>query len=238
METTSSGSIRIFRNEYHYRTSYYNEKRTSSIHKGTDYGTSSKNLPQYIPLDKAVVKQIVTKETNGDARGCRVRVEWKNLNLGLIMQHLEEGSIPNFYVGQILQKNTFIGRTGMTGKYANGKRVSTGIHAHFEVYYINQSPYAPNNLSTFNFESLDFEDIENKYYKEEKELTENEVKELCKKIIKEEILGSGLLPEWAAKTGEWDEAIKKGIVADKGVNPTEKTSKVEVAGMILRAMKE
>lgn len=239
MATTTNGSNRIFHNAYHYRTSYYNQVRTSSIHKGTDYGTSAKALPQYPPLDGAVVKQVVTKETNGDARGCRVRLEWPSLNLGMILQHLAEGSIPYYVtVGTTLSKSQTIGNTGMTGKYSNGKRVSSGVHAHVEVYYINQSPKAPSSLATFDFETLDFDKIDKK--EEVEDLTEAETRKIVKEMIAEAMAGDGKVPAWAVNTGEWAEAISKGIIAstDKNpANPTQVVTKAELGAVVLRSQK-
>lgn len=201
MAVKTNGSERIFHSAYHYRTGYYNEKRTSNIHKGTDYGVSGKALPQYPPLNFAEVRQIVNKETNGDARGCRVRLEWPELNLGMIMQHLVEGSI-KCKVGDILNVNDQVGLTGITGKYSNGTRVSSGVHAHIEVYYIDQSPKAPSNLSTFDFEKLDFDKLEVEQL--------DKFKAVIKEMLDERLSGNNTKVDSYAKA-TWDEATKLGI---------------------------
>lgn len=196
MAVKTNGSERIFKNAYHYRTSYYNEKRTSSIHKGTDYGVSGKALPQYPPLNFAEVKQVVNKETNGDLRGCRVRLEWSELDLGMIMQHLVSGSI-KVKVGDIIDTDTVVGLTGMTGKYTSGKVVSSGVHAHIEVYTISKGTSA-----TLDFETLDFDKLEAQQM--------DKFKAVVKAMLDERLEGKDTkVDEYAKAT--WEAAKKLGI---------------------------
>lgn len=229
MATMTNGSVRIFHGAHHYRTAPYGQKRTSGIHKGTDYGTSGIALPQYPPLDGAIVKQVVNVEKNGDARGCRVRLEWPHFNLGMILQHLVEGSV-SVKVGQVLTKDDRIGLTGMTGKYSNGTRVSTGVHCHVEVYDIKQSPNAPSSLATFDFETTDYNALEASVKKEDEPVTYEQFVEFMKKYETEK----SKLPQsdWSTKEGYFDKATKEGVL--DGTSPQSYATREMVTAILGR----
>lgn len=59
-------------------------------------------------------------------------------------------------------------------------------------------------------------------------------KEYMERYRKE--LGALPAPDWAEKTGEWDEAFAAGITADKS-RPQDLASRAEVAALIVRALK-
>jgi murein DD-endopeptidase MepM/ murein hydrolase activator NlpD len=105
----------------------YNPKR---LHKGVDYGTYQKKLKQY-PILKGVVKRVIPIELAGNQRGLLVDIIFDQIGKGIIHQHMDSVLVK---AGQVVDRNTVLGTTGKTGQYLSGERVSTGIHAHIEVY--------------------------------------------------------------------------------------------------------
>ena len=103
-------------------------------HLGTDCGTYGIKAPQFCPRNSAIVVNTVNEEKIGNSRGLYVNMQWESINRGLILQHLD-----SIYVkkGSVVGANTCIGTTGITGLDCNGNRVSTGIHAHIELYVIS-----------------------------------------------------------------------------------------------------
>lgn len=128
----SKNSDLIFHGEKHQLTAPFNQQRYNPkrLHKGADYGTFQRKLKQY-PILKGVVKRVVTVELNGNQRGLLVDVVFRQIGKGIIHQHLDSILVKP---GQTVDRDTALGITGMTGKDSTGKRVSSGIHAHIEVY--------------------------------------------------------------------------------------------------------
>jgi hypothetical protein len=56
-------------------------------------------------------------------------------------------------LGQFVDKTCAIGKTGMTGKFSNGKHVSSGVHAHVEIYRISTGERM--DFEGFNFDLLE-----------------------------------------------------------------------------------
>lgn len=100
-----------------------------------------------------------------------------------------------------------------------------------------------------------------KYQKEEDDMTEAQVKQITRAVVKEVLvqqaqvdkeafmerfrecmnryrqeLGQLPAPDWAVKSGEWEKAEKAGIIADKS-RPQDLVTRVEAAAMIVRAEK-
>lgn len=131
----SKNSDKIFHEGKHTLTSKFGEiRKNNRIHQGTDYGTFGINIVQFCPRDYAKVVKVVNKELAGNERGLYVEVQWKSIDRGLILQHLEKVYVT---LGELLMSNSKVGTTGMTGKNKSGNRVSTGIHAHIELYEIS-----------------------------------------------------------------------------------------------------
>jgi len=128
----SANSDKVFHGAKHRQTAPFGEWRDNHTrqHKGTDYGTYQKNLEQFA-LGNGVVEKIVLTETNGNLRGIYVDVYYPSIGKNIIAQHLLKATVAK---GQEVNSDTVIGYTGDTGKYASGKKVSSGIHAHIEVY--------------------------------------------------------------------------------------------------------
>jgi len=140
----------IFLNQRHRRTAPFGEVRAGGrIHVGTDYGSYGANTIQHCPLDNGVVHKIITVEQNGNTRGLLADIQWKEHDIGLILQHAEKVLVSN---SQKLAKGDEVVTTGMTGKDTNGKHVSSGIHAHVELYQISTG-------KRLDFESFDFEKL-------------------------------------------------------------------------------
>ena len=145
-------SVRIFHEQQHKMTATFNEWRDNHTrrHKGTDFGTYHRAALQYPPLDNAYVFRTINTEAVGNLRGMLVDLQWPDIDLGLILQH---GAKVLVKKGQLVDKDTPVLVTGETGKYDNGKRVSTGVHCHAELYYISTG-------ERIDFEKFDFEGVE------------------------------------------------------------------------------
>lgn len=128
----SKNSDLVFRGARHQLTAPFNQQRYNPTrkHKGTDYGTYQQKLKQY-PILNGVIKRVVTVELAGNQRGLLVDIEFKQIGKGIIHQHLDSVLVKP---GQAVTQDTPLGTTGMTGKDSSGRRVSSGIHAHIEVY--------------------------------------------------------------------------------------------------------
>ena len=131
----------IFKGEYHYITSSFGSREpiktnagtTSNVHKGTDYGTRAKKIPQYAIEDGKVVA------VGKDSAGAKyVKVEYPRIKKRFHHWHLDTISVEK---GQVVKKYTKLGTTGMTGK-------ATGIHLHLAIIdletdcYIDPEEYA------------------------------------------------------------------------------------------------
>lgn len=129
----SKVSNKIFKNAYHYitskwgwRTYQYNGQTITDFHRGTDYGTSGKKIPQYAIEDGQVYS--AGKDSSG---GIFAWVYYPRLNVRMLYYHLDSVSVR---AGQTVNKDTLIGYTGTTGH-------STGIHLHLGVYDLAKKDY-------------------------------------------------------------------------------------------------
>lgn len=133
----------IFKGEKHYITSKYGARTpiktsagtTSNFHRGTDYGTNGKKLPQYAIEDGTVYTCGI-----GSDGAKYVTIKYPRINKRFIHWHLDSISVKQ---GQSVNKYTQIGTTGKTGK-------ATGIHLHLGIIdlstnnYIDPEEYAKN----------------------------------------------------------------------------------------------
>lgn len=240
MATTTKLSEIIFQGGTHYRTDQFGSTRPGGRrHEGTDYGTNSQRIPVYCPFNNGVVTRTVNTETVGNQRGCLVEIQWANLNLGMIMQHLTEGSVA-VATGDTVNQFDLLGRVGMTGLDSNGNPVSTGIHLHVEVYYLNSGV-------RFNFESLDYDKINGgggglppvPGDTEKKGVLQNMSLQELEKLI-EDKLNQAIKPntkepsEWAKVA--WEDETKAGIT--DGTNPQNLATREEVVSMLDRATRK
>lgn len=124
----------IFKGKDHYITSKFGYREpistkagtTSSKHKGTDYGTNGKKLPQYAIEDGEVV------DVGIDGAGAKyVKVDYPRIKKRFYHWHLHTISVKE---GQAVKKYTKLGTTGMTGK-------ATGIHLHLGIIDLKNNTY-------------------------------------------------------------------------------------------------
>lgn len=116
----------IFGGADHYITSPYGARnvistsggKTSSFHKGVDFGTYNKKIPQYAVADGYVF----AAQTASDGAKY-VWLIYPGMKLAMLHYHLDKISVK---AGQSVHKGTIIGKTGKTGK-------ATGIHLHLGV---------------------------------------------------------------------------------------------------------
>lgn len=124
----------IFKGEKHYITSKFGSRSpistkagtTSNVHKGTDYGTNGKKIPQYA-IEHGTVYSVGT-----DSAGAKyVNIVYPRINKRFFYCHLDTISVKK---GQTVEKYTKIGTTGMTGK-------ATGIHLHLGIIDLSNNTY-------------------------------------------------------------------------------------------------
>jgi hypothetical protein len=124
----------IFKGKEHYITSKFGYRTpistkagtTSSKHKGTDYGTNGKKLPQYAIEDGEVI------DIGIDGAGAKyVKVDYPRIKKRFHHWHLDTISVKE---GQAVKKYTKLGTTGMTGK-------ATGIHLHLGIIDLKNDTY-------------------------------------------------------------------------------------------------
>lgn len=124
----------IFKGEKHYITSKFGSRTpiktsagtTSNVHKGTDYGTSSRKIPQYAIEDGTVYS------CGTDGAGAKyVTIVYPRINKRFLHWHLDTISVKK---GQSVKKYTKIGTTGKTGK-------ATGIHLHLGIIDLKDNTY-------------------------------------------------------------------------------------------------
>ena len=116
----------IFNNANHYITSPYGKRgsiktsagTTDSFHRGTDYGTNGKKLPQYAIEDGYVFA--AAKASDGAKY---VWVIYPRIKKAMIHYHLDSIAVKS---GQSVKKGTMLGKTGKTGK-------ATGVHLHLGI---------------------------------------------------------------------------------------------------------
>ena len=124
----------IFKGEKHYITSKFGSRTpiktsagtTSNVHKGTDYGTSSRKIPQY-----AIEEGTVYSCGTDDAGAKYVTIVYPRINKRFLHWHLDTISVKK---GQAVKKYTKIGTTGKTGK-------ATGIHLHLGIIDLKDNTY-------------------------------------------------------------------------------------------------
>lgn len=125
----------IFKGEKHKMTSPYGKRTpiktsagtTSSFHRGTDYGTYSKKIPQYA-IEEGTVYTCGVSSSDGAKY---VTIKYPRLNKRFIHWHLDSISVKK---GQKVSKYTKIGTTGKTGK-------ATGIHLHLGIIDLKTGEY-------------------------------------------------------------------------------------------------
>lgn len=124
----------IFKGEKHYITSKFGSREpiktsagtTSNVHKGTDYGTSGKKIPQYAIEDGTIYS------CGTDEAGAKyVTIIYPRINKRFLHWHLDTISVKK---GQSVKKYTKIGTTGMTGK-------ATGVHLHLGIIDLSNNTY-------------------------------------------------------------------------------------------------
>lgn len=102
----------IFHNKRHYITQKFSNK-----HKAVDYGTYRKKIKQY-----AIEEGIITY-TGLISGGKAVKIKYPRINKEFMHLHLDKILVKK---GQMVNKNTAVGTTGMTG-------IATGIHLHLRI---------------------------------------------------------------------------------------------------------
>lgn len=130
----------IFKGEKHYitsnfgnRTYKYKGEVISDFHRGTDYGTDSKKIPQYA-IEDGVIHSCGTASDGAKY----VQITYPRINKRFRHWHLDSISVKS---GQKVQKYTELGKTGATGQ-------ATGIHLHLGIIdlatdeYIDPEAYA------------------------------------------------------------------------------------------------
>ena len=124
----------IFQNAKHTITSKYGKRNviktsagtTSSFHRGTDYGTYGKKLPQYA-IEKGTIYSCGT-----DTDGAKyVTIKYSRINKRFLHWHLDSIKVKK---GQSVTKGTLLGYTGKTGK-------ATGIHLHLGIIDLKTNDY-------------------------------------------------------------------------------------------------
>lgn len=124
----------IFKNAKHTITSKYGKRNviktsagtTSSFHRGTDYGTYGKKLPQYA-IEKGTIYSCGT-----DTDGAKyVTIKYPRINKRFLHWHLDSIKVKK---GQAVTKGTLLGYTGKTGK-------ATGIHLHLGIIDLKTNNY-------------------------------------------------------------------------------------------------
>ena len=129
-----------FKNKKHYITQNY-----SNNHKATDYGTNRLKINIYPIEDGKVVN--VYKDSYG---ANVVKIYYPRINKTFTYAHLDKVNVKK---NQLVNQDTIIGTTGMTGK-------ATGIHLHLAIYdnskkkYLDPEIYSkeytiPNNYITY-----------------------------------------------------------------------------------------
>ena len=124
----------IFKGEKHYITSKFGSRNpistsagtTSNVHKGTDYGTSSRKIPQY-----AIEKGYVYSAGTDNAGAKYVTIVYPRINKRFLHWHLDSISVKK---GQSVEKYTKLGTTGKTG-------MATGIHLHLGIIDLSNNTY-------------------------------------------------------------------------------------------------
>lgn len=124
----------IFKGEKHYITSKFGSRTpiktsagtTSNVHKGTDYGTNGKKIPQYAIEDGTIYS------CGTDSSGAKyVSITYPRLNVRMYHGHLDTISVKK---GQEVSKYTKIGTTGKTGR-------ATGVHLHLGIIDLKTNKY-------------------------------------------------------------------------------------------------
>lgn len=124
----------IFGGADHYVTSPYGKRsvintaagQTASFHRGTDYGTNGKKLPQYAIEDGTVLSCGTASD------GAKyVWVKYPRIGKKFLHYHLDSIAVKS---GQAVKKGTLLGKTGKTGK-------ATGVHLHLGIKDLQTDAY-------------------------------------------------------------------------------------------------
>ena len=124
----------IFKGAKHYITSSFGYREpiatkagdTGTKHRGADYGTDGKKIPQYAIEDGKVYS------TGTDAAGAKyVKVDYPRINKRFYHWHLDTITVKK---GQAVKKYTKLGTTGKTGK-------ATGVHLHLGIVDLKDNTY-------------------------------------------------------------------------------------------------
>ena len=121
----------IFKGANHYITSPYGNRinpktKIKGFHKGTDYGTHLKKLPQY-----ALEDGVVLSAHESSSAGKYVWIKYPRLNVKMCHYHLDQVYVKK---GDKVNSDTKVGLTGTTGQ-------STGIHLHLGIYNLKTNTY-------------------------------------------------------------------------------------------------
>ncbi len=124
----------IFKGEKHYITSKFGYRKPISTkagdsgtkHRGTDYGTHQKKLPQYA-IEDGVIYDVGTAKDGAKY----VKVDYPRINKRFHHWHLHTISVKE---GQAVKKYTKLGTTGETGK-------ATGVHLHLGIIDLKNDTY-------------------------------------------------------------------------------------------------
>ncbi|NLD17557.1 MAG: M23 family metallopeptidase [Tissierellia bacterium] len=127
--------------EFGWRTSPITGK--SEFHRGVDFATNGRTLPQYA-LDDGYVARCGIDNTNA------IFAEVAFTKLGIVGQYYHLSKL-NVKLGQKVNENTIIGNTGTTGN-------STGIHLHFGMYPIDDLKVSYYSRRWRNFMAFEFTD--------------------------------------------------------------------------------
>ena len=137
----------IFNGATHKVSSKYGPRDTIStaagssgkFHRGTDYSTSLKKLPQY-----AIESGNILSCGTADDGAIFVWIEYPRLNVKMLHYHLDSLKVKK---GQKVEKGTLIGYTGKTGK-------ATGIHLHLGIYDLKKETYVDPEIYAQTYEEL------------------------------------------------------------------------------------
>lgn len=144
----------IFKGADHYITSKFGARTviktsagtTSKYHQGVDYGTNSKNLPQY-----AIEEGYVFAAATASDGAKYVWVVYPRIKVAMLHYHLASIAVK---AGQKVYKGTKLGTTGATGK-------ATGIHLHLGHKNLSSlSTQRINNMTWDALRSISYSDPE------------------------------------------------------------------------------
>lgn len=133
----------IFKNAAHYITSPFGKRstistsagKTNTYHKGTDYGTNGKKLPQY-----GIENGYVFAAARASDGANYVWVIYPRIKKAFLHYHLDSYVVK---AKQTIKRGTLLGYTGKTGK-------STGVHLHLGIRDLSKLSAKQVNNMTWN----------------------------------------------------------------------------------------